>query len=84
MSLRRRMHQATLTMGQIARTGTGDMMALVEQADEEWGAVHQVGAVGTVDGVEELGDMLPSAYDDLARTRTPWACPAGSPTWTRC
>ncbi|MEU4286363.1 replicative DNA helicase [Nocardiopsis dassonvillei] len=77
VSLRRRMHQATLTMGQIARTGTGDMMALVEQADEEWGAVHQVGAVGTVDGVEELGDMLPSAYDDLASDEDAMGVPSG-------
>ena len=76
ISLRRRMYQATLTMGQIARTGTGDMIGLVEEADAHWGQVSNTDAAAAGD-VEEFGDMLPDVYDDLASDDDAMGVPSG-------
>lgn len=77
LALRRRMYQASLTMGQIARTGTGDMLALMEEADARWAAVHQDGMAGALDDIDEFGDLLPEAYDDLASDEDPMGVPTG-------
>lgn len=77
VSLRRRMYQATVTMGQIARTGTGDMMALVEEADAHWGRVHSTDTT-SAEGVEHFGDdMLADLIDDLASDEDPMGVPTG-------
>ncbi|MES0838442.1 replicative DNA helicase [Nocardiopsis tropica] len=77
VAMRRRMYQTSISIGQIARTGKGDMMALVEEADAQWGQVHATDTAAA-DGVEHFGeDMMADLIDDLASDEDPMGIPTG-------
>lgn len=76
LAMRRRMHQATVTMRQIALTGTGEISAVLEDADQTWSQVQHQGQA--VEGVEHFGqEMLADIIDDLESPEDPMGVPTG-------
>lgn len=76
LAVRRRMYQATVTMRQIALTGTGEVTAVLEDADQEWAQVQHQGQA--VEGIEHFGqEMLADIIDDLASPDDPMGVPTG-------
>lgn len=76
LAMRRRMHQATVTMRQIALTGTGEINAVLEDADQTWAQVQHHGQA--VEGIEHFGqEMLADIIDDLESPEDPMGVPTG-------
>lgn len=76
LAVRRRMHQATVTMRQIALTGTGEINAVLEDADQTWAQVQHQGQA--VEGIEHFGqEMLADVIDDLDSPEDPMGVPTG-------
>lgn len=76
LAVRRRMYQATVTMRQIALHGTGELNAVLEDADQTWAQVQHHGQ--DLEGVEHFGEeMLADVIDDLASDEDPMGVPTG-------